>query len=230
MAIFQTAINGRKHIAENTLEVSFERPKGFVFRAGQYIQMSVPKLLYPDTTGTSRVFSIASSPLDNENISVAFRETGSGFKRTLKELPMSAPVNIEGPHGFFTLPQNADGPIVFVAGGIGITPFMSMIRFAAEKQFVLPITLLYGNESEDRTAYLKELQDAADSDKQFVLKNVFGKIDEEFIRQNVENIKNCTWYIAGPPAMVDHVRNILFLLGVDANEMHYESFTGYGVI
>ena len=227
MAIYQTTIIEHKQIAENTVEISFKRPNDFSFKAGQYIQLGVPKLLYSDVKGTSRVFSVASSPLDQEKLSIAFRNTGSGFKRTLKELPMNAPVSIEGPHGFFTLPQNPSHHLVFIAGGIGITPYLSMIRFAAERGFTFPITLLYANKSKERAAYLEELQDIANRNKYFILKNRFGRIDEQFIRQNMKNIQQCVWNIAGPPAMVSYARNLLFLLGVNYDRIHCEEFIGY---
>lgn len=225
--IYQTTIIEHKQIAENTIEVSFKQPSDFSFKAGQYIQLGVQKLLYSDIKGASRVFSISSSPLDQEKISIAFRDTGSGFKRTLKELPINTPVDIEGPHGFFTLPRNPDHPLVFIAGGIGITPYLSMIRFATEKHLSLPMTLLYANRNKESAAYLEELQDTANHNKHFTLKNRFGRIDEQFIRQNVENMQQCVWHIAGPPAMVSSARNTLFLMGIGDERIHCEEFTGY---
>jgi len=106
-------------------------------------------------------------------------------------------VNIEGPHGFFTLPQSSTRPPVFIAGGIGITPYLSMIRFVAERGFTFPMTLLYANRSKEAAAYREELQDIANRNKYFILKNRFGIIDEQFIRQNVKNIQQCAWHIAG---------------------------------
>lgn len=227
MAIYQTTIIGCRKIAENAIEASFKRPINFSFKAGQYMQLGVLKLLYSDIKGASRVFSIASSPLDRKKISIAFRDTGSGFKRTLKELPAGAPVNIEGPHGFFTLPQKSTEPLVLIAGGIGITPYLSMIRFANEKRLDIPMTLLYTNRNKESAAYLEELQDTAGRNKHFDFRNKFGKIDEQFIQQNVKNVQNCKWHIAGPPAMVDYVRNILSLLGIDNGRIYYEEFIGY---
>jgi len=225
--IYSSKIIEKRVVAKDTLEVSFERPSNFYFQAGQYIQLGVPKLLYYDTKGASREVSISSSPLDKEKASVTFRDTGSGFKRTLKELPTNALVNMEGPHGFFTLPRNLAHPLVFIAGGIGVTPYLSMIRFATEKRLAIPIILLYANRNKESTAYLDELQDIANYNKYFTLKNKFGRIDEQFIRQSVKDMQNCIWHIAGPPVMVDYARNILFLLGVDGGLIRYEEFTGY---
>lgn len=227
MTTHQTIIIGRKKVAEKTLEISFRRPENFSFRAGQYLQLAVQRLLFPDIKGVSRVFSISSSPLDQKRIAVTFRNTGSGFKRTLEELPIGTEVTIEGPHGFFTLPSKAIDPLVFIAGGIGITPYLSMIRFATERKLTLPITLLYVNTDKERASYLEELQTIVNCNKYLTLKNRFGRIDEEFIWQTVKNMQNCKWYIAGPQAMVDYVRNTLFLLGVSDEYVYCEAFTGY---
>jgi len=227
MAIYNTKLIGRRKIAEGTIEISLERPKGFSFKAGQYIQLAVPRLLYGDFKGNSRVLSIASSPLNKEEIVVAFRDTGSGFKKTIKDLAEDAPLLIQGPYGFFTLPEDPPYPIVFVAGGIGITPYLSMIRLAAERNFTTPITLLYANRSKESAAYLEELEQLAREHKNFTFKNRFGRIDEKFIEQNVKDITNCAWHIAGPPPMVDSMRNILMLLGVKSDKVYTESFTGY---
>jgi ferredoxin-NADP reductase len=225
--VYETTIIDRKQVAANTVEVSFQRPAGFSFRAGQYIQVGVPALLHSDPKGASRVMSIASSPLDEDKISVAFRDTGSGFKRTLKELSLDSPVIIEGQHGYFTVPEHSPRPVVFVAGGIGITPYLSMARYAMTKGLEFPMTLLYANRNKKRAAYLEELQDLARHHKNFSLKSLFGVIDEQFIRQHVKDAEGCVWHIAGPPAMVWAVRHHLFHMGAPEVNVCFEEFVGY---
>lgn len=152
----------QRTIAEKTDEVSFDLSgKNFVFIAGQYIRVTIPKLLYADPKGSSRVFTIASSPNEKNKLSIAFRDSGSGFKRTLLELPRGSLVEIEGPFGHFVLPRDASRPLVFIAGGIGITPFLSMIRFANENKLNYQITLLYANKNKENAAYLEELTSIA---------------------------------------------------------------------
>ncbi len=226
MSIYTTPIINRKEIALDTLEVSFRRPEGFSFRAGQYVQVAVPRLLFGDAKGASRLFSIASSPLEQAKLSIAFRMTGSGFKRTLENLPMKSMVSIEGPHGFFTLPE-ADEPLVIIAGGIGITAYLGMVQVAAKQRPGLPITLLYANKTRNRVAYLKELEALAVSNKHFELKTITGSIDEQDIWECAEAQPDCRWHIAGPPAMVDYVRNILILLDVPEGRIYHEHFIGY---
>lgn len=218
----------RKIIAKDTVEVSFDLTnQDFKFQAGQYIQIKIPKLLYPDPKGTSRVFSICSSP-NNKNISIAFRNSGSGFKRTLAELPAGTAVVIEGPFGFFTLPKKpSQSAIVFIAGGIGITPCMSMIRFVGEEQLSSKITLLYANRDQESAAYLEELQAIAQKNSDFSLINKFGPIDIDFIGQSIKNLNEPIWYVVGPPPMVADVRAMLFQMNIDMGRVYSEEFVGY---
>lgn len=224
----QLPIIKQKTVAEKTREVSFDLlGKEFNFLAGQYIRVSVSKLLYPDPKGASRVFSISSSPNDKNKISVAFRDSGSGFKRTLMELSLGSFVDIEGPFGYFTLPKDISRPLVFIAGGIGITPFLSMIRFATEQKLAHKITLLYANRNTESAAYLEELTTIAKQNSHFLLKNQFGRIDEDFIRQNVKDINESAWYLAGLPDMVTDMRNLLSRLGMNETKVYFEDFVGY---
>ncbi len=215
----------QKIIAKKTYEVSFYLSKtNFNFEAGQYIQVNVPKLLYSDTKGPARLFSIASSPNNKNKLSIAFRDSGSGFKRTLMELPIGSLVDIKGPFGCFTLPKNASLPFVFIAGGIGITPFLSMIRFVCEEKINYSITLLYANTSIEKAAYLKELEKLEKENPPFVLKNKFGRIDTRFIQKNVKITPDILWYVAGPPPMVEETRNLLLQLGVNSEKIYFEKF------
>lgn len=220
-------LTDRRQVAENTLEVSFARPEGFVFDAGQYLQVRVSKLLHRDAKGRSRVFSIVSSAVDEERVSIAFRETGSGFKRTLRELDLGSELQIEGPHGFYTLPRQSARPVVLVAGGIGVTPFVSMLRSLDSDGADGPrITLLYANWNARSAAYLRELDEMARGNPRLTLGTQFGLIDETVIKKKVKDLDR-TWYVTGPPMMVDSVRSALHALGVDASRVHFEEFVGY---
>lgn len=226
--VFTTALKGRRPVAEGTVEVTLERPAGFTFDAGQYLQVRLPALRARDPKGPSRVFSITSSPLDEDAVSIAYRDTGSGFKQTLQELSIGDEVIIEGPHGFYTLPLDPSRPVVFVAGGIGITPFLSMLRFAAEADRTSPrVTLLYANRNRKSAAFLEELDGLARRSSRLTLRKHFGAIDEPFLQGSVKDLAAQRWYIAGPPAMVDAVRGSLNSLGVDPLDVLFEEFIGY---
>tara|TARA_B100000745_G_C20140221_1_gene390901 strand:- start:26 stop:709 length:684 start_codon:yes stop_codon:yes gene_type:complete len=227
MATHRVKILERRAIAENTSEYVLERPNDFHFKAGQYIQVRLPKLHYFDTKGASRVFTIASSPLEKEHIRIAFRTSSSSFKRTMSELPLGAEITIEGPHGFLVLERDNSVPIVFIAGGIGITPCASMARYATEKGFSTPITLLYANRSRESAPYLRDMQSLSGINPHLTVNSILGRIDERCIKKHVKNMYQCVWHIAGPPPMVNAMRNILALCGVDSTKVHYEAFTGY---
>ena len=213
---------------EKTTEVSFKRPSSYKFEAGQYSQIILPKLLYPDQRGPSRLFSIASSPTDKNRITIAFRDSESGYKRTLLEAPLGYEIIIRGPFGGdFSLAENRNSHFVFIAGGIGITPFLSMSRFATEKGLSLPITLLYANRNEKSSAYLKEIDDIARRNPHFTVKKKSGRVDDSFMKQNVKDVLGAEWFIAGPPAMVEEASGIVLTLGVNPGAIHKERFTGY---
>jgi ferredoxin-NADP reductase len=226
--VIKLPIVQQKTIAQKTNEISFGLSgQEFAFEAGQYIQVALPELLYPDHKGASRVFSINSSPNDKEKIAIAFRDSGSGFKRTLMELPLGTLIDVEGPFGFFMLPRNTVQSVVFIAGGIGITPCISMIRFADGTKRSGQITLFYANRDKGSAAYLNELEAIAGRNSNFVLKNKFGRIDADFIQNSIPDINQPIWYIVGPPPMVAAMRDVLFRLGIDEGKIRFEEFTGY---
>lgn len=226
--VLNLPIINRRSIAFKTNEVSFGiSGDTFPFQAGQHIQVSVPKLLYPDPKGSSRTFSIASSPSNKKSISISFRDSGSGFKRTLMELPIGTKVAIEGPHGFFTLPRDHSRPVVFIAGGIGITPFLSMISFASEKKLTQRITLLYANRDKENAAYLDTLETLEKQNPYFIMKNKFGFLDNDFLKSAVEESPDVLWYIAGPQMMVATVKEALIHFGIDEEKVYLEEFIGY---
>lgn len=226
-SIFKVGIIEKTEIAFDTTEVSLTRPDNFQFNAGQYIQLSIPNLLYTDPKGSSRVFSIASSPEEKDRLRLAFRNTGSGYKKTLNELEKGNLLDLEGPLGDFTLPQEETKiSHVFIAGGIGITPFMSKIRSLHEPRSSDRLTLLYANRDKNSTAYIKELQDA-DKKKLFTLRTVFGKITGEHIDGLVRTTEEGLWWVVGPPPMVAEVSQMLRQSGVLQKTIRIESFTGY---
>lgn len=226
MKIYKTAITRRKEVALNTLEVTFKRPENFHFKAGQYLQIELLAMPYKGPGSNSRVFSIASSPGDTE-IQIAFRRSGSGFKRSIASMPLGSEVNIQGPYGYLTLEKELGYPLVCVAGGIGITPCLSMIRFAREAKLNTPITLLYANHNRQSTAYMSELGAISDQNKWLKLNYVFGLIQRDSVHKITKRTHNNRWLVTGPPAMVEHVRNLLSLEGVDEHRVYYEEFKGY---
>lgn len=215
----------RKKIAENTYEVSFKLPHVFVFKSGQYARITLPSLLAPDPRGNQRDFSIASSP-NSRSLSIAVRDTKSGFKKTLLE-GENVQAEIQGPFGLFTLPEDASHHLIFIAGGIGVTPFLSMIRFVMEEKLPYTITLLYVNKSQDSAAYLKELRKLDGENENFLLKEHVGHLTKDVIKEKVERSEDSLFYLAGTPQMVNDTKDMLLELGIELKNITMEEFSGY---
>jgi ferredoxin-NADP reductase len=136
MSAYQTTLLGRTEVAEGTMAFQFEKPNNFVFRAGQYIDLTISDTQAGPATGLTHTFSIASSPFD-ETLLVTTRMRDTVFKQTLSILPIGSAARIEGPMGSFGLHNNTGKPAVFLAGGIGIAPFLSMLSYAAGERLAI---------------------------------------------------------------------------------------------
>ena len=190
-----TKIKSRKKVAQGTYEVDFNLSEKVNFVAGQHTGIWLPKLIYGDPRGDFRLFSICSSPNNKKTFSVAFRDRESGFKRTLLELPIGTKVELMMPTGFFVLPQDKKQKVVFVAGGIGITPFRSMLNYVAEEKLPNKITLYYVNSSRDTAAFIPELKKLAKKNKNFKLNNCVGRENFTKAINEVKKSKEYLWYI-----------------------------------
>jgi len=223
--LFQTDILSRKNVTDDILELTLSRPSGFYFLPGQYIQLGVPKLLQTDPRGKSRIFSITSSPSDDKSISVAFRISDSGFKQTLQTLPDGAPLLIQGPHGHFVFTEEVRRPVVFVAGGIGITPFLSMVRYALDIYFHRQMFILYSSRD---GAYLQLLRKLTNSRTNMHLITTKSRIDHNLIAQIAGEVgDDALWYIAGPPGMAADIRHTAVQIGVADDHLLTDEFIGY---
>ena len=228
MYIFNAPIIARKEICENTEEVSFGlEGSGFTFEAGQYVRITIPKLLYPDPLGNYRDFSIASSPNDKKMLRIAMRKSSSGFKRTLFETAIGSGVKITGPFGLFTLPKDTSQPVIFIAGGIGITPFLSKISFAAENNLAHKITLIFVSANKESAPYVQEVEELAKQNPNLTVKFIFGKIKKKDISLVSPDIAKPVWQIGGPPEMDITVREMLLDLGIKEDRIGIEEFVGY---
>jgi len=215
----------------------FAKPPGFSFKAGQAIDV----VLDEPGGGTFRhAFSLVSAPFENELV-VATRMRDTAFKRALGALEIGAAARLDGPFGSLTLHNDRARAAVFVAGGIGITPFLSMLRQAAHDRREQPLALLYSNKRPEDTAYLDELNRLAAAHPDFRLlatmtesarsgvawKGATQPIGDELIRRAAKDLPRPVYYVAGPPGMVVAARAALLAQGVDDDDIRSEEFHGY---
>jgi len=217
----RTKLIRKKEIAEGTTEILLERPEGFRFKPGQYALIILPEL----TEGNRRELSIASSPNDEKQLRFAFRNSESSFKKGVLKLEIGSTLEIEGPYGLFTLQKN-ESNVVLIAGGIGITPFMSMMRFAAEEKAPVHITLISINPSDEKTPFKEDLRRfEADNPNMRVVKYIGRQSSENFLKEIPEGVERI--YVAGPPGMVSKIRQTLAEGKIDEEKILAEDFIGY---
>ena len=227
-------------VAENTMAFRFEKPDGWVFRPGQSLDMTLVDPPETDAEGNTRAFSIASAPHE-ATLMTATRLRNSAFKRVLKSLPAGSEVRIEGPFGDFTLHNNASRPAVILAGGIGITPFRSMVFDAAKRRLAHRIFLFYSNRRPEDAAFLEELEALQQENPSYKLiatmtemensrrfwRGETGLINHEMLARHLAGASNAIYYVAGPPSMVNGLRTMLAESGVDTDDIRSEEFSGY---
>ncbi len=215
----------RTLVAEGTLEVAFGVPDSFSFVPGQYISITVHGLEERSMPEQFHDFSISSSPTTRGEVTVTFRLSESPFKKMLSTVPLGSQVTLEGPKGIFTLPETANPPQRFIAGGIGITPFRSMIRFAVETQTGHQIRLDYYNKTPEQAAYLDELTSYAQSGKAFTLNTHYGPFTGTELALLATSDEE--YAIAGPPGFVHAARTFLEKQGISYDRIRTEEFSGY---
>ena len=139
---FESSLTSRQEVAERTFAFHFEKPAGWTFKPGQTIDVTLLNPSETDAEGDTRTFSIASAPHEN-TLMVATRMRDSAFKRVLGKMPAESTVKIDGPFGNLTLHNKASRAAVILTGGIGITPFRSIVLHAAKAKLPHRIILFY---------------------------------------------------------------------------------------
>lgn len=201
---------------------------------GQYLYYTLPKLILPDNRGPTRQFTIANSPTESGYVQLTTRiRPDSGFKQTLKQLEIGSKVEVEGPSGSYILDENLTGPQILLAGGIGITPFRSFIKYVADKNFTIPIFLIYSN-SDHNFVFQNELDQWQKNNTSLKIeyynsgKNGHLDLDKLGKICNSLNLKtDSNYWIVGPPPYVSATESILEKLKVNEDNIHTEKFTGY---
>jgi ferredoxin-NADP reductase len=234
----RATIKEKRDVAKGTLLVTFDLGGEEVdFRPGQYFFVTLLDPPYEDDKGPRRHITVVTSPTERGILGLATRLRDTAFKKSLQELPVGTEVEVEPPKGKFALPEDASRPLVFIAGGIGITVFRSMLRYIADESLPYRVTLLYSNRNREETAFLDELREleAQLSGFQLVLtmtddpewEGESRRIDARFFRDHVGALLGEATFMAAPPQMVEAMKDELADAGVPEDRVVAQNFTGY---
>jgi ferredoxin-NADP reductase len=240
MPPYKVSLRANKVLCAGTTAFYFEKPKDFEFDAGQFVNFTLLSPGDTDLEGNTRALSIASAPHEG-NLMVATRLRATAFKRTLNSLPLGSELLLQGPYGSMTLPRNTTRPAVLLAGGIGITPFRSLIWNATQSESPRRILIFYSVRVPEEAAFLEELQEMERYNERYRFictvtqpervrmpwRGETGRISIEMLSKWIPELGVPIYYIAGPPGMVAGLRHMLIGSGVAEEDIRAEEFYGY---
>jgi ferredoxin-NADP reductase len=235
-----SALRSREKAAHGTMAFRFEKPHGWLFKAGQFLDMTLIDPPETDAEGNMRRFSIASSPHE-DTLMIATRMRDTAFKRVLKSMAVGTAVKIDGPSGDLTLHRDATRPAVFLAGGIGITPFRSIIVQAAREKLPHRLFLFYSNHGPEDATFLDEFEGLEQQNSRYKMiasmsdmsqssrpwSGETGLIDRAMLARHLKNATSPVYYLAGPPKLVVAMRAMLKTQSVADADIRAEEFSGY---
>lgn len=223
-----------EQIASHIRTFYFETEKPLEFTAGQFTELTLPHA-NPDNRGTKRWFTISSSPTD-EYVTITTKfasEGGSTFKEALAALEPGTEVHLADAMGDFVLPKLLQTPIICVAGGIGITPFHSMLKWLAATHEERPIKLLYAVANEEEIIF-QDTFEAAKVHPTIVVSQPSsawggerGRLNAEMILGIEQPTDDTLIYLSGPEPMIEAITNSLNHHGIKKSQLVTDFFPGY---
>lgn len=237
---YHVKLKNRFPVAERTMAFEIEKPPGFTFKPGQWLDITLPGLDAAAPGGNARGFSFASAPED-DLLMVATRMRDSAFKRAFGDLPLESEVRITMTGGSFTLHNNTERTAIFLAGGIGVTPMRSILRHAALKKLPHRIIFFFSNSTPENAPFLEELTALQKENPNYTFvptmthpdlsqsswKGETGRVNKVMLEKYAGGAKSPIYYIVGPPAMVTGTQNMLEEAGCDSDDIRTEGFGGY---
>jgi ferredoxin-NADP reductase len=237
---YSTVFAGREMVGNEIILFRTEKPKDFMFLAGQWCFLVVPDIGFHDERGLRRAFSIASSPLEIDLLFV-IKISDSALKRTMREVSLGASIVLESPRGNLTLPEDTSHPLVFLAGGVGIAPFRSLIRYAVDARTGHEITLFYSSQTPEETPFLDELLRVNEEfpnvsviptmtrlrESPSTWAGLTERINPEMIKNGCKDWEAAIYYVVGPPSMAAGMKQVLQEMNIPPARTKTELFTGY---
>jgi ferredoxin-NADP reductase len=224
-------------ISDRVYNFVFAPSARFAFQAGQYMEWTLPHVAF-DARGNRRSFTIASSPTENTvQLGVKFYNPSSTYKYALSQMKLGDEIYVSQLAGNFTLGGKENTKRVFIAGGVGITPFRSMVKYIVDTKQQVDITLIYVVGFAQELAYKELFIEAAQYGVKFVpvitTTNTSGdgyrhaQLDEQLLREVVPDSAERIFYISGPNMMVDATKDHLKKIGVKRRAIRTDHFSGY---
>jgi ferredoxin-NADP reductase len=227
-------------IANNTIQFAFDLQTKLKFLPGQYLEWTLSHQKQ-DQRGMRRYFTIASSPTEEDiKLCVKFYELASSYKKRLKNLPIGSDIVASQLAGEFTMPNDKNKKLVFIAGGIGITPFRSMIKYLIDINEKRDIIIFYTNNSFSDIVYKEIFKEA---EKKLGIKTVYilnhlhgvpidfncnvGLITKEVIIEKAPDYQERTYYISGPRSMIVSFEKTLNEIGITKSNIKTDFFPGF---
>lgn len=227
----------KQEVAKDTMAFYFSKPEGFVFKAGQSIDLFLINPPETDDEGNKRAFSLASAPFEEE-LMITTRLRDTAFKRVLRNLPVATELKMEGPFGSFTLHNDVSKPAVFLTGGIGITPVHSIIKQATHDKMPHTLFLFYSNHTPEEAAYMDEFSKLTTENPHFTFVPTMtqandswtgrkDRISKEMIGEYITDVQSAIYYLCGPAEMVAALKQTLLDAGINEDNIRTEDFPGY---
>jgi ferredoxin-NADP reductase len=231
-------VKEKREVAKGTLLVTFDLQGAEVdVRPGQYFWVELLDSPHEDERGLRRHITVVTSPTERGVLGLCTRLRDSAFKKTLAELEPGDEVEVEQPKGDWALPVDTSPSYVFVAGGIGITPYHSMLCSIADTGEPYRVTLVYSNRDRESAPFLDELREYERTLPNFRLvltmtddpgwEGEARHIDAEMLRDHLGDLGSHTFLVTGPPPMVEAVAGKLTAAGVPEEQVLPERFSGY---
>lgn len=218
-----------EQMAPNVWNYAFQPETPFTYRAGQYMEWTLPGVAF-DSRGNRRMFTLASSPTEQEvKLGVKFYEPSSAYKLRLRNMQENDVMYVSQLTGKFTLPRNKDRKLAFIAGGIGVTPFRSMIRYILDTQEPRDVALIYTVANEQEAVYQDVLNEAIQHGIAVHVMVTTGTqhLDAQSISQLIPDYNQRMFYISGSNGMVEATKGHLKTLGVGRFSIKTDHFSGY---
>lgn len=223
-------------IAKDTYEFVFKKPQGFSFKPGQYLEWMLPHK-DSDHKGSRRYFTIASSPTEDKvRVAMKILDDASSYKEMIKGLDVAHPLIASQLAGDFLLPNERETKLALIAGGIGVTPFRSHVKWMLDSGKVHDTALYYCVNTAAEIAY-QELWNEAARKFEFSFVPVVSKeavsvpfesgyVTADMIMRRTPDYIERTWYISGPPGMVNAYKKLLKDMGVKGSRIKTDFFPG----